>query len=140
MADDDKRLFDPARMPERDAYGHAYHPDFDTERWTHPMFGEEHVCPLKLAQAGFAFTHRFCEPGDGDYPEDFDLDGADCSKWDPPDLSAEGWIMVGVGDTENGFCAWYVRPVTGDEQAALIAKERAALDELKDGRSRSDRH
>jgi hypothetical protein len=133
----EEKLFDPARMPARDDEGKAWHPDFD-DRWEHPVFGEEYVCTLKLAQAGFAFAFHHMDPNDADF--DRACENSDFSMWTPRDMSAEGWWIVGIGDTEDGPCAWYVRPVEGEAQAALIAREREALDKLQDPRSNTGHH
>lgn len=130
-------LFHPARLPARDESGFTIHPDLDDPRWERPILGEEYVCTLKLAQAGFEMTERDAELEDPSRDSD---NASSCAAWTPPDLTSESFRLVCIAETEDGITAWYVRPVSGAVQAALIAKERQALDDLQNPRSRRDRH
>jgi len=128
-------IFDPRFMPARNSEGFVHHPDLD-DRWGHPLLGEEYMDTLKLAEAGFAWD--WCDM-DGDVPdEELEAmsDACDCTGWTPPDRSADSWQLVAIYDTEDGPRAFYIRPISGDQQAGHIAKERKAMTDLADQRKR----
>lgn len=128
-------IFDPRQMPARGTDGFVHHPDLD-DRWDHPLLGEEYMDTLMLAEAGFAWD--WCDMEHDVSDEEFEAmcSDCDCSDWAPPDRSADGWRLVAIYDTEDGPRAFYIRPIEGDEQAELVAKERAQLAELTSQRER----
>lgn len=99
-------LYSTDRMPERDEYGVAFHPDLP--EW--PDDEERDTAPLIAAQ-GFEVV---AVSGEGDIPDALIGDGgpeyfAALRAWQPQ-APGEGWRLVAVGDTKNGPMAWFVRP------------------------------
>lgn len=127
-----RKLFDPALMPTRDAQGFASHPDMDYDRWEHPVLGGEYFDTLALALAGYAWSHRNMDAHVDGAGMDQYFEECDCSSWNPPDRTAEGWHIASIYDTEDGPVAFYVRAIDGDEQDQLIAAEQAEMRRLEE--------
>lgn len=113
----DKTLFDPARLPPRDEYGMTFHPDLEDPRWEHPDLGEEYLSAEAILAAGFESRHVAFEY---DAPEEllnryFEDGDAGVSDWEPTSPEGEGWVLVGIWDTEDGPYAMFVRRITEDE-------------------------
>ena len=105
-ADPWRRLYDPSRLPARNADGEILcHPDVPT--WSDGR--EASLRPLFLAQ-GFDlqvtfgdFTEEAVEAGDHRYWDEM-------REWQPAGPGAD-WRLVWLGDTEEGPAAWFVRPL-----------------------------
>jgi len=109
----DKTLFDPARLPPRDEYGMTFHPDLEDERWEHPDLGEEYLSSEAILAAGLESRQVAFEY---DAPEElkeryYESGEPDVSDWKPTSPEGEGWILVGIWDTEDGPYAMFVRRV-----------------------------
>lgn len=98
-------LFDPARMPYRDAFGFASHPDLDMFTTEAAVYDE-----AALARSGFALAARAAQD---DAPElvsayaEFDENAI--ARWQPTPPDGDGWRLVAVYDTEAGPLAYFVR-------------------------------
>ena len=103
-------LFDPARMPARDAQGWATHPDLDLQRFNKD---EEHLDLKALAEAGFDAHMVVMEydtnEGDAAYKAYWDDGEADVSAWTPTPPEGEGWQLIGIWDSEDGPFAMFIR-------------------------------
>jgi hypothetical protein len=109
----DQTLFDPARLPPRDECGMTFHPDLEDERWEHPDLGEEYLSSEAILAAGFesrqvAFEYDAPEELQERYYESGEPDICD---WEPTSPEGEGWVLVGIWDTEDGPYAMFVRRV-----------------------------
>jgi hypothetical protein len=107
----DQDLFDPSRLPPRDEYGMTFHPDLEDERWEHPDLGEEYLSAEAILEAGFesrqvmfeydapaALRDRYYEDGD-----------TGVAEWEPSRPDGDGWVLVGIWDSEDSPCAMFVR-------------------------------
>jgi len=108
----DQTLFDPARLPPRDEYGFTFHPDLADERWEDPELGEEYLSSEAILAAGFesrqvAFEYDVPQALLDRYYEDGDSSVA--AEWQPTTPEGEGWMLVGIWDTEDGPYAMFVR-------------------------------
>ncbi len=95
-------LFDPARMPERDADGEQIHPDMAA------FFSEESTNSetVKKILAGLGWEME---------AEEWDDEFCDAADWNPgpPELNA-GWFRAGFIESEDGLFALFVRPAAPD--------------------------
>lgn len=100
------RFFNPAQQPYRDRYGFTVHPDL-------AMFvDEEGVNRDSLLDAGFAIAFvSASDDAPGIHGAYEDGDEYALARWDPTPPTAEGWRLVGLGDTESGPVATFVRPL-----------------------------
>lgn len=116
-ADPWRGLYDPSRLPARDADGEIpCHPD--VPKWSDGREGS--LRPLFLAQ-GFDLQYTF-----GDFTEEA-VESRDHRYWEEmrawqPTGPGEDWRMVWLGDCEEGPIAWFVRPLAAE---ALVAWEAA---------------
>jgi hypothetical protein len=114
-------LFDPARMPERDEEGMCCHPDLIGDQWNMDD-NEEAYDRIKFAEAGYEIDFIWFEhDGTDEQHERFMEDGCDVSFWTPSVPQGDGWLFCGIWDSEDMPLAFYVRPVSGEAQASLIA-------------------
>jgi len=110
----DQTLFDPARLPPRDECGMTFHPDLEDERWEHPDLGEEYLSSEAILAAGFESRQVMLEYDDAsEEVRDRYYNGGDggVPDWNPTSPEGEGWILVGIWDTEDSPCAMFVRRV-----------------------------
>lgn len=109
---DARDLFDPARLPDRDAEGYLSHPDLarvlfvEDETDVTPFFN---AAGLELVAAHY------------DWPDHGDEDDGISLNWLTPDVPAgDGWRLAHIGDTEDGSAlVWWCRFV--GQRAALEA-------------------
>lgn len=99
-------LFNPDRMPPRDAYGHHFHPDLD-------QFSDGDEGPMRRADlqaADWELSWLYLENDvSADAINDRCAEGdPNVSDWNP---EREGWYRAGIWDTEDGPIAAFVRPV-----------------------------
>lgn len=94
----------------RDNCGCFWHPDLPD--------GDEStdMRPLLLAQ-GFESCVVWGDPDEAAFPEEALEDGGDAyfkalGDWQPK-VKGDGWLIAAVMDTEDGPCAWLVRPLSG---------------------------
>lgn len=99
------QLFDSTRMPYRDAFGFAAHPDLDLFTRDTDTYDED-----ALARSGFVLAAR---PVEGDEPALADAydegDEHAMARWEPTPPVGDGWRLAAVYDTENGPIAVFVR-------------------------------
>lgn len=110
----DAMLFDPARLPARDADGHVFHPDLELERWEHPDLGEEYFSTDAFNAAGWEARWVELEYDvDDDHPAyiNWQEGSIDYSAWNPSAPEGEGWLLVAVYDSESSPAAMFVRPL-----------------------------
>lgn len=107
IAKNDSPLFDPARMPYRDAFGFVTHPDLDLFSTDAELYDED-----ALARSGFALAAVSAED---DAPELLTAyeshDEYALARWEPTLPEGDGWRLVGIFDTEAGPLAHFVRPL-----------------------------
>ena len=100
-------LFDPDRMPYRDAYGFVSHPDLDLFTNESAVYDED-----ALARSGFALAALSSQD---DTPELMAAyEGHDehaMARWEPTPPAGDGWRLVAIYDTEAGPLAHFVRPL-----------------------------
>lgn len=108
----DHTLFDPTRLPPRDEYGFTFHPDLEDPRWEHPDLGEEYLSDEAILAAGFESSQRQFEYDAPEHLRNRYYEGGEaeaCAEWQPSTPEGEGWMLVGIWDTEDGPYAMFVR-------------------------------
>lgn len=115
----DQALFEPARLPPRDEYGMTFHPDLEDPRWEHPDLGEEYLSAEAILAAGFESRQVMLEYDAPEEISDRYYHGGDgvVSDWEPTTPKGEGWVLVGIWDTEDSPCAMFVRRIPEDVSA-----------------------
>lgn len=106
-------LFDPERLPPRDADGYTDHPQLWDERWFDGKPEDE--APLNIAAftaAGLecAWVAREDQDPEGVQANE-DADSFGCARWTPRAPDGEGWRLVSVYNTEDGDAAFFVRDI-----------------------------
>jgi len=116
-ADPWRGLYHPSRLPPRNADGEILcHPDV-------PMWAdgrEVSLRPLFLAQ-GFDLVVVEGEFSDDGIGSGVYSAAQELHDW-TPEVPGEDWRIAWLGETEDGFAAWFVRPLA---IAAMTAKETA---------------
>ncbi len=116
-ADPWRGLYHPSRLPPRNADGEILcHPDV-------PMWAdgrEVSLRPLFLAQ-GFDLVVVEGEFSDDGIGSGVYSAAQELHDW-TPEAPGEDWRIAWLGETEDGFAAWFVRPLA---IAAMTAKETA---------------
>lgn len=98
-------LFAADKLPARDENGWCTHPDL-------PEWDESESGADVLARIGYEGDWVFMD-GDADeklvdaYFEDGE---PSCAAWTPTKPEGDGWLLVGIWDTEDGPVALFVRP------------------------------
>jgi hypothetical protein len=116
----DQKLFNPARLPTRDADGMTYHPDLGEDRFQHDVH-EEYLDLEKFRAVGFETSSvSFEYDATGKLMDHFsDTGEADCAAWTPSYPKGDGWQLIAIYDTEDGPLALYVRPLTSAITAGI---------------------
>lgn len=114
MSDKTTTLFDPAKLPERDADGYTFHSDL--EQFLDGAESEDDMvlASERLRAAGWEWHYDALEHDDRPEAQEarneyFD-DGMGVTKWQPATPEGEGWQLVAIYDTEDGAYAMHVRP------------------------------
>lgn len=108
-----RKLFDPASLPARDAYGWVTHPDL-TRFYDHDA-ADDLIYIKGLKEAGWQSESTHLEYDDraesqvvqNAYFEEGEMD---VTAWNPPKPTGEGWLLAGIWEAEDGPCAFWVRP------------------------------
>jgi hypothetical protein len=105
-------LFDPAKLPPRDADGYTWHPDLD-ERFEDPELGEEYISRDKFREHGLEFrVHEFEHDYTSQEMHDrYYQDGESVPDWQPTPPEGDGWRLAAIYDTEDGPVALFVRDI-----------------------------
>lgn len=105
---DSTPLFNPDRMPPRDAFGHHFHPDLD-------KFTNDDEGPLRaddLRAAGFELSSLYLyndhNPVATEISDACCRGNPDVTAWNP---DRDGCYRAGIWDTEDGPVAVFVRPI-----------------------------
>ena len=105
-ADPWRGLYDPARLPARDAYGLIMcHPDVPA--WADGR--ESSLLPLFNAQ-GFELVVAGAEFGEEAAGNGVDGKAREMADWTPEGPGAD-WRLVWLGETEDELGAWFVPPL-----------------------------
>lgn len=106
-------LFNPERLPARDENGMVLHPDCER---IFSAFGEvdegEAACKF-IESLGYEITA--IEMDQDPYADEkavdryFEQGESSCAFWSPSTPHGDGWVMVCIGDTDEGPTAWYIR-------------------------------
>lgn len=135
-------LFDPSRLPERDADGTVIHPDFE-------LYEAEDgaVMTSKFAAADWenrgvlaSEQREFCYD---DETAEVESETGCFALWQPTPPDGDGWLLAAIYETENGPQAMFARPIPqpagdvtapdneGDRPLPAVAED-AFDDELED--------
>ena len=99
-------MFEPERLPPRDADGFTAHPDL-------PEWGENEPGSPILAALGFDSRFVLMEnDGSDEVNDEYFERGGSYAGWTPTS-PGDGWVLAGVWDTEDGPQACFVRPNDG---------------------------
>jgi hypothetical protein len=96
-------MFERERLPDRDGLGFTFHPDLPPAEE-----GEEQGAIEALGYEAQSVPMEF--DGSDEVNDLYTSGDASAARgWDPTPPEGEGWLLVAIGDTEDGPCAWFVR-------------------------------
>ncbi|WP_321953156.1 hypothetical protein [Paraburkholderia bannensis] len=114
-----KKLLTPRKIL-RDENGWLSHPDY-------PICDEGTNADAFLSAFGIETWFRSMESDLPDFSERYHEEGlSNCSEWTPTAPAGEGWLLLGIYDTEDGPCAMFGR----DQYEAENALKRQRMREL----------
>lgn len=104
-------LFDAARLPSRDENGYVYHPDWNLIFDGVGIDDEGEVAAEYIRSLGYEFKNvDFADDATEELVDAYYFqDSVNISAWEPSGLNGNGWMLLGIYDSEDGPVACYVR-------------------------------
>lgn len=104
-------LIQPVEV-KRDTDGYWSHPFVPVFAGTDAATDDSPKWQDWLAQQGLEQSFSRLADEDESHPayvSYFEHESANASAWEPQPPQGDGWFLLGIDDTEDGPCAWFVR-------------------------------